>query len=151
MNINTELFKRYAPAKKIEIINNLSDAELLAVTPDTILRVTKEAGTNRYKSRDKRLYLGKFREGNDWNSDIEAVETYKGKLFVDVYMQFDNTDTNVSMSFSDFMRYGRAEVKSSDRYGNPRTYYATYDDYDKARVIRGILLQYVHTKYADKL
>lgn len=40
-NINEELFK-YAPKKKLEIINNLTTAELLATTPETIKRIEKE-------------------------------------------------------------------------------------------------------------
>ena len=37
-NINIELFKRYAPKKKLEIINALNENELLAITNNTILR-----------------------------------------------------------------------------------------------------------------
>lgn len=45
-NINVELFKRYAPKKKLEIINSLNSSELSNVTPATITRIVKEAGTN---------------------------------------------------------------------------------------------------------
>ena len=41
-NINTELFKRYAPKKKLEIIESLSASELLATTPVTLTRTIKE-------------------------------------------------------------------------------------------------------------
>ena len=43
-NINVELFKRYAPKKKLEIINSLSESELLSISYTTILRIIKEAG-----------------------------------------------------------------------------------------------------------
>ena len=36
-NINIELFKRYAPTKKLEIINSLTENELMAVTQATIM------------------------------------------------------------------------------------------------------------------
>ena len=39
VNINQELFKRYAPKKKLEIINNLTTAELLARTGPTFFDV----------------------------------------------------------------------------------------------------------------
>ncbi len=57
ININNELFKRYAPKKKLEIIENLTSSELLATTPATIERIIKEAGRNQYKSRNKRLFI----------------------------------------------------------------------------------------------
>ena len=41
-NINTELFRRYAPKKKLEIIEKLTDDELLAITPATLIRMVKE-------------------------------------------------------------------------------------------------------------
>ena len=43
-NINTELFKKYAPKKKLEIIESLTQEELLAITPKTVTRMVKEAG-----------------------------------------------------------------------------------------------------------
>ena len=54
ININNELFKRYAPKKKIEIIENLTSSELMATTPATMERIIKEAGRYQYKSVDKR-------------------------------------------------------------------------------------------------
>ena len=51
MNINVEIFKRYSPKKKIEIINKLTPAELSMVEYATLVRVVKEAGYGRDKSR----------------------------------------------------------------------------------------------------
>lgn len=153
-NINVELFKRYAPKKKLEIIEKLTPAELMNVTTATLTRIVKEAGENMWKSRNKTLRISRERRrGNSWNSTIEAVDLIKGKLNLDVYMQFENTDSNTSMSISSFLSRGdsRAEITRDDRYGNPRTYYAVYDEGDKQRVIRSILEEYVYTKYADKL
>ena len=85
ININDELFKRYAPKKKIEIIKNLTSSELLATTPATMERIIKEAGRYQYKSVDKRLFISRDRqEGNSWNSMVEAVELMKGKLYLDL-------------------------------------------------------------------
>ena len=44
MNINIELFKRYKPDRKVQIIMELTEDELLAITPATITRIIKEAG-----------------------------------------------------------------------------------------------------------
>lgn len=153
-NINVELFKRYSPKKKLELIENLTPAELMNITTATIVKIVKEAGVNMYKSRNKRLFISRDRQrGNNWNSTIEAVDLIKGKLWLDVYMQFDNTDGNTSLPLPLFLRSGesRAEITRDDRYGNPRTYYAHYDEGDKQRVIRSILEEYVYTKYHDKL
>lgn len=154
VNINVELFKRYAPKKKLELIEKLGPAELMNVTTATLTRIVKEAGENMWKSRNKTLRISRERKrGNSWNSVIEAVDLIKGKLSLDVYMQYENTDGNTSLSMSSFLSRGdsRAEITREDRYGNPQTYYALYDEGDKQRVIRSILEEYVYSKYADKL
>lgn len=153
-NINTELFKRYAPKKKLAIIEALSPSELLATTPATITRIIKEAGRNMYKSRNKILFIGRDRQrGNSWNSTVEAVELVKGKVYLNVYIQYENTDTNTSYPLTSFLGRGesRVEINRDDRYGNPRTYYSHYSEECKMRVIKSILLQYVYSKYSEKL
>ena len=85
-NINQELFKRYAPKKKLEIINHLTTAELLATTPETLMRIVKEAGTKAGTARSKVLRISSDRRsGNDWNSTVESVEIHRGKLMLDIY------------------------------------------------------------------
>ena len=153
-NINVELFKRYAPKKKLEIIEKLNPNELMNVSTATIERIVKEAGTNMYKSRNKRLYISRDRQrGNSWNSTIEAVELIRGKLYLDVYLQYENTDCNTSELVTDFIRRGdfTGSVVRGDKYGHDRHYYFTYSEGSKQRVIRSILEEYVYSKYATKL
>lgn len=155
-NINVELFKRYAPKKKIEMINALTDDEVMATTKETILRIVKEAGHGSYKSRNKDLYISRqLREGNHWNSELESVGIYKKKLYLDFYVQYGDseTDTTMPVKYEDFFRSGefRGTIKGSDRYGNTKYYYYIYDREDKVRCMRSILLQYVYSKYEDKL
>lgn len=155
-NINLELFKRYAPKRKLEIIESLTQEELLAITPATIIRMVKEAGKPIYKSkRDKTLMVSRQRRtGNDWNSWFNGVDLLKGKLYVNFYIQYDNTDTNDCISYGEFVRDRdrfRGTIKTTDRYDNPQTYYYFYDNDDRARAIKSLLLEYVYTKYADKL
>ena len=153
-NINVELFKRYAPKKKLEIIEKLNPNELMNVTTATITRIVKEAGKSMYKSRNKRLYISRDRQrGNSWNSTIEAVELIRGKIYLDVYLQYENTDCNTSELVTDFIRRGdfTGSVVRSDRYGYDRHYYFTYSEGSKQRVIRSILEEFVYTKYANKL
>lgn len=154
VNINIELFKRYAPKTKLEIVKKLTPNELMYISPSTIERIVREEGERMYKSRNKRLYISRDRRrGNSWNSVVEAVELIKGNLYLDVYVQYENTDTNTYVPFTDFMKRGdfRGEIKGSDRCGNGRTYYYTYDEGDKQKVLRSILEQYIHDKYSDRL
>jgi len=154
MNINEFIFTRTQPKKKIETIEKLSADELLSVRENTVIRIVKEAGRRMYKSRDKELRIDyDRRKGNNWNSTVEGVELIKGKLYLDFYVQYENTDTNTSEEYSDVFngREFRGEIRRSDRYGNGRTYYFCYDRSDKAKVMKSILLEYVYTKYADKL
>jgi hypothetical protein len=154
VNINQELFKRYAPKKKLEIINNLTTTELLAATPETIKRIAKEAGRSIGKSRDKVLRIDRNRQvGNNWSSDVEAIEYIKGNLYLNIYFQTDNTDTNICEKYVTFFHGDQYHGKhyTTNRYGDEIPNYFTYDRQDKAKVIKSILLEYVHTKYADKL
>lgn len=152
-DINQFIFTRTQPVKKIETIERLlTESELLGITEPTLTRIVKEAGKKVYKSRDKRLYISK-QVGNHWNSTVCAVELIKGKLYLDIYVQYENTDTNTTEEYKRFISGTayRGEIRRLDRYGNGRTYYFNYDQQDKARVIRSILVEYVRTKYHDKL
>ena len=116
--------------------------------------MVKEAGSRLYKSRDKELrFSDERRTGNNWDSTIEGVRNYKGKPVLNIYYQYENTDTNTSVSLEDFLKRGdyRGSVVRDDRYGNPRNYYFTFSSTDKARFVRRLLLEYLYTKYADKL
>ena len=153
-NINQELFKRYAPKKKLEIINNLSTTELLATAPETLMRIVKEAGTKAGTARSKVLRISSDRRsGNDWNSTVEAVEIHRGKLVLDIYVQMDSTDTNHFEPYSNFSKDGNytGKVFTTNYYGDSIPHYFTYDRQDKAKVIKSILLEYLFTKYAGKL
>lgn len=154
MDINKIIFSRTAPSKKIEIVENLNLSELLAITPATISKMIKEAGSRLYKSRDKEMRISYDRRtGNKWNSTVEGVRNSKGVPTLDLYIQYENTDTNTSVSLSDFLKKGdyRGSIVRDDRYGNPRSYYFTYSDTDKARFVRQLLLEYINRKYKDKL
>lgn len=154
MNINEFIFSKTQPQKKIDTINALSEDELLSTSEATVKRIVKDAGRRMWKTRDKELRIShERRAGNAWNSLIEAVELIKGRLYLEVYLQYENTDTSTSEEYDDFFRNGnyRGEVRRSDRYGNGRTYYFLYNSSDKASVMKSILLEYVFTKYAAKL
>lgn len=153
-NINVELFKKYAPKKKLEIIYQLSADELLAITTESIKRIVNEAGKKIGMSRNKVLYISNERRiGNAWNSTVEAVEIHRGKLVLDIYVQMDSTDTNYFEPYLNFSKDGNytGKVYTTNRYGDQVPNYFIYNREDKAGVIKSILLEYVYTKYAYKL
>ena len=153
-NINQEVFKRYAPKKKLDLINGLSQSELLATTPETLMRIVKEAGTKVGTARSKVLRISsERRSGNNWNSTVESVEIHRSKLMLDIYVQMDSTDTNHFEPYSNFSKDGNytGKVYTTNRYGDQVPNYFSYNREDKAGVIKSILLEYVYPKYADKL
>ena len=154
MDINKFIFSRTVPAKKVEIVKNLTQTELLSVTPAIISKMIRETGTRLYKSRDKELRISyERRTGNSWNSTVEGVRNYKGNPMLDLYIQYENTDTSTSVSLNDFLNRGayRGSIVRNDRNGNPRSYYFTYSSADKSRFVRQLLLEYLNRKYKDKL
>lgn len=152
MNINKIIFSRTAPSKKVGIVKNLTIPELLSINYATILRVVKETGTKQSNSRNKTFSMTRP-VSNDWNAEFEGVNLYSGKLFADLYLQYDSTDTNVSIPFEDFLKKGdfRGSLTRNDRYGNPQTYYFTFREIDKAIVLGRLLMDYLNKKYKDKL
>lgn len=153
-DINTELFRRTSPVKKVEVINNLTQAELSKVSEETILRIVKETGRKTAKSRNYEFYVNPIRrKGNRWNSEVEGIWLYKRKLSVVVYIQYDDTDSSLLVPFNDFFKKGdfRGTIKRDDRYGNPQTHYYVYDEKGKTEVLRSFCLEYINTKYKSKL
>lgn len=157
-NINIELFKRYAPKNKLEIINALTEKEILAITNNTILRIIKEAGrgdSNKTRCKYKTLFLSDA--GNNWNSKVTNIYNWKkDEVYLSVYIQGDDTDTYVAYKLRDFLdnRYEElclGHIEESFRNGYSHKKPANYNRADRARVIKAILTAYVECKYESKL
>lgn len=158
ININTYIFTRTAPITKYRTIESLSNEELLNITYKTILRIIKEAGhgdSNKTRCKFKTLYLSGAT--NDWNSKVRNIYNWKkDEIFMSVYIQGDDTDTDVSYKLRDFLdnRYEEqclGHLHEEFRNGYEHNVPANYDRSDRARVIKAILEAYIETKYADKL
>ena len=140
IDINKFLFGRTKAEKKLEVINNLSVRDLFNVTDATILRIYNEC----HGDRD-RFYLNSERRakaGNNWNSNIEFIYEYNGRPYVCLYIQNSSTDSSITKSFAEFKRGGTW-------YGHIAGSYSYHTD-DVARVIRGIIAEYVYWKYIEK-
>lgn len=152
-DINIELFKRYQPSKKRKIIESLTTAELFAVTEDTVKRIIKEAGRAMYKSRDNELRLSsEYATSNSWNSTIETVSLRRNRLYIQLYIQMDSTDTTIIDEWSTFFKRGEYVGKAyeTNRYGDRIPNYCRYTEENKARFMRSLLYQYVQTKQQRK-
>lgn len=157
-NINNIIFTRTAPKKKLEIINSLSQGELLAITYPTILRIIKEAGqgdSSKVRCKFKTLYLSGAT--NDWNSKVTNIYNWKkDEVYLSVYIQGDDTDTYEFPKLKDFLDNCHEEqclgkLHESFRNGYEHDVPANYNRTDRARVVRAILTAYVKNKYRDKL
>ena len=158
MDINNFLFTRTAPKKKLAVINTLSQGDILSVTYKTVLRIIKEAGvgdSNKTRCKFKTLYLSGAT--NDWNSKVRNIyNSKKDEVYLSVYIQGDDTDTEVSYKLRDFLdnRYEEqclGKLDESFRNGYEHKVPANYDRSDRARVIKAILTAYIENKYAEKL
>lgn len=152
--IDNILFKRMAPAKKLDIVDSLTSTELLAIDPDTVKRIIKEVGRKVGNTRRKELYISReFRTGNSWNSEVEGIGYNSKGLFLYLNAQYHNSDLTVIETWDKFFRKGQyvGSLEYADRYGGTQTSHFIYDDSEKARVVRRLLMQYLHLKYKDKL
>lgn len=158
VNINEFIFTRTQPKKKLEVIKNLQEGELLSITYKTILKIIKDAGTgdpNKTRCKFKTLYLDGA--GNDWNSTVTKIfNRQKDEIYMNVYIQGDDIDTDVWYELKDFLdnRYEEqclGKLHESFRNGYEHDVPANYNRSDRARVIKAILTAYVEIKYADKL
>ena len=152
-DINSILFKRMSPAKKLDLLEKFTPKELLSVTTDTVKRIIKEVGRKIGNTRCKELYISQtLRTGNEWNSEFEGIGCNKGKLYVILYVQYGNTDTTTCESFDKFFCKGTyvGSIEHTDRYGSPQTAHFIYYESDKARCMRRLLMQYIYLRYKDK-
>ena len=141
MNIN-EIFSG-AISERINAVKNASESDLLRISESTIKRMVTEQGSDNYYKDRKVLRFE--RVSNEWNAWAKDVELYNGKLFIDFYVQYSNTDTDTCEYLSKFLGSGefRGAISYEDRYGNSQTSYYRFDTHDKANVIRAICLEYL--------
>ena len=140
MNINEILFKGKLSERKAQV-ENATESDLLRLTEDTIKQMLRKKGEDWYGRKVLRF----DRVSNEWNSWAKDVELYKGKLFIDFYVQYSNTDTDTCEYLSKFLGSGdfRGTISYEDRYGNSQTSYYRFDSHDKAKVLKAICLEYL--------
>ena len=152
-NVNEFVFGRTKAEKKLEVLDSLNGTELRKATNDTILRIFKECRgkDDDGKPRDKFYIKNSRRAGNRlggsniWNSTIEYIYEYKGRAYIEFYVQNTKTDWGESESFDTF--------KSGSEYRGYCEHLGTrftYNSEDVADVIRCILKEFVYYKYIER-
>ena len=141
IDVNKFLFGRTNPNKKLEVLDNLSSADIKKASAATILRIYNECRGDR-----DRFYIKADRqEGNDWNSNIEFIYEYNNQPYLCLYVQSCSSDSSTCVSFNRFNNVG-----SYEGYCENLSMHFTYYQSDIVRVIRCILKEYVYWKYFEK-
>ena len=150
MDPNQFLFKRISPLKKLSLVETLMPVELKSITKETIIRIIKEIGYRYPGTRDWVLNIPSENQvSNNWNSWITRFALMNGKLYVRLYLQYFNTDTEIPESYDKFFSKGdyRGSYTWDDRYSTPQTSYFTFSEGDKLRSLRLLLELYLKRKY----
>ena len=126
-----------------EILDNLSKgADVSRLSMGDITRIVKEIGTER--NGETSLYFSEA-PGNNWNSTVHNIDVDKnGDLYLNLYVQYSNTDTNRYCEGRKFFLPGdyRGSISHQDRYGGNQTSYYVYHESDKESVRKAVLQTY---------
>lgn len=153
MDINKEIFRPLGIKNKLKMIAAFTEDELMRISQESIKKLIVRHGVGAKNSRNKHLTIPRSRrKGNDWNSNVEQIYIYKGMVYLDFYLQYDNTDTNEVDRLEIFMigpdYIGCHEYE--DRNGHTQTATFRYNRSQKAEVIRSILYAFVDAKYSEQ-
>lgn len=164
MNLNTELFRRTAPSKKLELIEKATIDELSKVSAETIVRCVQEVGepewsrTPKKRVTNKKLYCKHV--SNGWNANIYKV-SISGKQHILTYdftgvidnEWIDRDGFEHWMSHKEMFQSGTVEKEVKYTDIKDRLHYHDFRWWFNSRMecIRGILKTYVEQKYKDKL
>lgn len=146
IDINKELFKRTSIIKRKKVIENLDPKEFFKLSLESIRKIVKETGDHKKGTRRYRLFL-KNKFGNNWNSLFEYISVYSNKVFFGIYVQYSNTDQDIVILASDFLKSGDFIGKVNYYDGTSYTYSTyTYNNSNKSEILRNLCLEYLTNK-----
>lgn len=165
MNLNKELFRRTAPSRKLELIENATSAELSAVKAETIIRCVQEVGEPAHwrKEPKKRVTDKKLRcerVSNGWDASFYHVAIYGREHILTFYFEgiIDNQYIDLDgfshdLTFKEMTSTQRIkkEVQYEGRDNHPHWETFCWDWDERMECFRSILRTYVKIKYKDKL
>ena len=155
MDLNIELFRRTSPDKKLEMVKEATQSELLSLSRFNVERMVKEAGTRVNPAHvAKKLHIDSDMANNGRNSSINCISQGRKRdsLYFDVYLQGYDTDTTKICDYDYFVNNENlCEFEEIYLHGGSNIIHAMYYPKDKARVLKAICIAYIENKYKDKL
>lgn len=165
MDLNKELFRRTAPAKKLELIENATAAELSAVKAETIIRCVQEVGEPAFWSKEpkKRVTSKKLRcdrVSNGWDATFYHVAIYGREhklnfhfegIIDNRYIDCDGFCHDLNFKEMTSTQTIKKEVQYEGRDNHPHWETFRWDWDERMECIRSILTTYIKTKYSSKL
>ena len=140
-DINTYLFNpNVKGADKAITIKNMTAKEVRQVNATTMFAIVKQCSSE----GDFRVARER-RKGNNWNSEVEGLHIYKNRLYIDIYVQNQSTDTSYSEDIGKFFS-GSSYLAYVGRLG----VYVNYSDEKRVEVMRSFLLEYVYYTEIEK-
>ena len=151
-DVNTLIFSKMIPAKKLDIVNHLTDEELLKVSSNTILRIVKSIGV---KSRNYKTLFLVNHISNNLNAEVLSVWTDSNihNINLDICVQYYNTDITKVVSMSDFMKAGDyvGQLTYTDINSGMQTVYFKFDVRTKALLVKDILRAYLIKRFFENV
>lgn len=155
MDLNTELFRRISPDKKLEMIKKATQSELLSLSRPSVERMVKETGTRINPAHvAKELHIDSDMANNGRNSSINYIfqGRKRGSLYLNIYLQGYDTDTTEPCEYDNFANNeDLCKFEETYLHGGYNIIHAKYYPEDKARVLKAICIAYIENKYKDKL
>lgn len=139
--LNDILFREGDYNKKKAYIDNMLVDELVDIQHSLIKSIIEKCG-----DVQGIMWIRKdFRQGNHWNSEVEAVSLRNGRVLVFIYVQDTDKDATYKESFDVFFRRGEYYSKK-----NILKKGVDYTEGQKAEVMRSILFQCIYVLHSDE-
>lgn len=146
LDINQDLFKRYRPDKKRDIIKLANAEYMLNLSEASIVRMAKETGQSGSRSY-KRITLTNH-VSNNWNAVIEGVDCYKNKVTISGYVDGDATEVYFNLPYNPvrLKRYITSSADDATRHGVISRAFAFSQDLF-IKFLKELCFTYIDLKY----
>lgn len=150
MDINIELFRRFKALKKIDIINNATEDELLNCTLDTINKCIKSIGT---KYSYPKTPNNKNINVNIPNIDsqivfMQAIGHYNQQLYMTIYDSANNVEFDLSIpSLIETIANNTWPFSQEYLDEDKQVLFCVFTKQQISSFIRNFLITYINLKY----
>lgn len=150
MDVNVDIFKKYSADKKLELLENATESELLFLAESTLMKIIKEVGERQNpNSKEHHKDLVLINEvGNGWNSIVKFVSYTGNHVYLGINLNYGCEEIVLMTAFSQFDKFGTyRDSYIWNSIKGPQTTYYTYNETEKAAVYKEILRTYIIKKY----